>query len=76
MKVDVKAAQTADIASVNNEILKLALMKACKHLRELVGINNFVFPHVNNSVMNDADMDGISWLIYFIDLASEELEGK
>ena len=70
MKVDASHVKTVDTANVSNEVIKLALIKSCKHLRELVGINNFMLPYVGNS---DADLDGNSWLMYFIAEAAEEL---
>ena len=75
MKEDAKAVQTVDTVNANNKVLKLALTKACKYLRELVGINRFLFPYINIP-LDDADMEGATWMAYFLDLAFEELEGK
>lgn len=58
----------------DNEILKRALINACKHLRELVGIN----PYNTITMINlaDADINGDTWLCYFIDEAEKELTAE
>ena len=73
MKEDVNPVKIADTANANEEVVKLALVKACNHLRELVGINNYILPYLEKNELKDIDLDGYSWMIYFIAEAAEEL---
>ena len=82
MKVVVKVVRIVGIVSVNNmretdmeyEIMKRALFKACKYLRELVGANNYIMPWTSEPVINDIDLNGITWMCYFLDEAEKEIE--
>lgn len=67
---------TADIVNVNdNNIIKTALIEACKYLRELVGINPMIIPYIEQDI-KDADLDGISWLMFFLHKAEEDINLK
>ena len=56
------------------EIVKLALLKACKYLREAIGVKSIIpgMPKLPDNV----DIDGMLWLQFFLDQASEELDNK
>ena len=53
------------------EIMRLAFTKACKCLREAIGINTIVVPNVQ---LDGKDVNGITWMCYFLDEAEKEIE--
>ena len=57
----------------DNKIIKLALFKACKCLREAIGVNKIDMPWLSECP-DDIDPDGILWMQYFLDEASKELK--
>lgn len=57
----------------DNKIIKLALFKACKCLREAIGVNKIDMPWLSE-YPDDIDPDGILWMQYFLDEANKELK--